>query len=92
VQKLKSAPKGFTLRIKAEIEKICKSIYPNLLINAELYSLGLAPWLKKKRIATNLGSQFTTFGANVLAFTSKLGQKNKPKMLKVGPNFFCHDS
>jgi hypothetical protein len=45
-----------------------------------------------KKIATNLGSQFTTFGANVLAFINKLGQKNKPKMLKVGPKFFCHDS
>jgi len=46
VQKLKSTPKGFTLKIKAEIEKIF-SIYPKLLINAKLYGLILAPRLKK---------------------------------------------
>jgi hypothetical protein len=40
VQKLKSAPKGFTLGVKAKIEKI-------LLINAELYSLVLDPSLTK---------------------------------------------
>jgi hypothetical protein len=37
----------FTLGVKAEIEKIF-SICPNLLINAELYDLVLAPRLKKK--------------------------------------------
>jgi len=36
----------------------------------------------------NLRSQFTTLGANVPAFTSKLGPNNKPKILKVGPKFF----
>jgi hypothetical protein len=41
--KVEISPKGFTLRIKAEIENIYKSIYPKLLVNAELYSLGLAP-------------------------------------------------
>jgi hypothetical protein len=35
VQKLKSAPKGFTLGVKAEIEKNF-SICPKLLINPEL--------------------------------------------------------
>jgi hypothetical protein len=45
VQKLKSAPKDFTLRVKAEIEKIF-SICPKLLINAELHGLVLAPRLK----------------------------------------------
>jgi hypothetical protein len=35
VKKLKSAPKCFTLGVKAEIEKIF-SICPKLLINAEL--------------------------------------------------------
>jgi hypothetical protein len=35
VQKLKSAPKGFTLGVKTEIEKNF-SICPKLLINAEL--------------------------------------------------------
>jgi hypothetical protein len=38
--------KGFTLGVKAEIEKIF-SINPKLLINAELYSLVLTPRLKK---------------------------------------------
>jgi hypothetical protein len=38
VQKLKSAPNGFTLRVKVEIFKIV-SISPKLLINAELYGL-----------------------------------------------------
>jgi hypothetical protein len=51
-------------------------------------ALVLAPKLKK-RIASNLGSQFATLGANVLAFIiSNLGPNNKPKMLKVGPKFF----
>ncbi len=49
VQKLKSAPKGFTLGVKAEIEKIF-SICPKLLINAELLGLVLAPRLKKDTI------------------------------------------
>jgi hypothetical protein len=64
-QELKSAPKGFTLGVKAEIEKIF-SICPKLLINAKLYGLVLAPRLKR-RIPTNLGSQFATLGANVPA-------------------------
>jgi hypothetical protein len=42
VQKLKSAPRAFTIEVKAEIEKIF-SICPKLLINAELYGLVLAP-------------------------------------------------
>jgi len=46
VQKLKSAPNGFTSGVKAEIQKIF-SICPKLLINAELYGLVLAPKLKK---------------------------------------------
>jgi hypothetical protein len=58
-QELKSAPKGFTLGVKAEIEKIF-SISPKLLINV------LAPTLKR-RIPMNLGSQFATLGANVPA-------------------------
>jgi hypothetical protein len=44
-QKLKSAPKGFTPGVKAEIEKIF-SICPKLLINGELYGLVLASRLK----------------------------------------------
>jgi hypothetical protein len=64
-QELKSAPKGFTLGVKAEIEKIF-SICPKLLINAKLHGLVLAPTLKR-RIPMNLGSQFATPGANVPA-------------------------
>jgi len=56
--KVEMSPKGFTLGVKAELEKIF-SICPNLLINVELYDLVLAPRLKK-RISTNLGSQFAT--------------------------------
>jgi hypothetical protein len=39
------SPKGFTLGVKVEIEKIF-SICPKLLINSELYEI-LAPRLKK---------------------------------------------
>jgi hypothetical protein len=46
VQKLKSAPKGFTSGVKAEIEKIF-TVRPKLLVNAELYGLVLAPKPKK---------------------------------------------
>jgi hypothetical protein len=56
MQKLEISPKNFTLGVKAEIEKIF-SICPELLINAELYGLVISPMLKK-RIPTNLGSQF----------------------------------
>jgi hypothetical protein len=45
--KVEISTKGFTLGVEAEIEKIF-SIYPKLLINAELYGLLLAPMLKKK--------------------------------------------
>jgi hypothetical protein len=40
------SPKGFTLRVKADIEKK-NSICPKLLINAEHYGLVSAPRLKK---------------------------------------------
>jgi hypothetical protein len=46
VQKLKSAPKRFTLGIKAEIEKKHFNL-PQVLKNAELYGLVLAPRLKQ---------------------------------------------
>ncbi len=85
---MKSALKGFTLGVKAEIKKLKKkSICPKLLINSELYGLVLAPRLKK-RMPSNLGSQFATLVENVLSFSSNLGPNNKPKMLKVGPQFF----
>jgi hypothetical protein len=44
--KVEIGPKGFTLRVKAEREKIFL-ICPKLLINDELYGLVLAPRLKK---------------------------------------------
>jgi hypothetical protein len=46
------------------------------------------PQRLKKRIPSNLGSQFATLMANVVAFISNLGPDKKPKMLKVGPKFF----
>jgi hypothetical protein len=45
--KVEISPKGFTLGVKAEIEKSF-SICPKLLINAEHYGLVLAPRQKKK--------------------------------------------
>jgi hypothetical protein len=46
----------------------------------------LAPRLKK-RISSNLGSQFATLVANVVAFISNLGPEKKSKMLKLRPKF-----
>ncbi len=51
--KVEISPKGFTLGVKAELEKIF-SICPKLLLNAELYGLVLVPRLEK-RIPSNLG-------------------------------------
>jgi hypothetical protein len=47
----------------------------------------LAPRLKE-RIPSNLGSQFATLVANVVAFISNLVPDKKPKMSKLGPKFF----
>jgi hypothetical protein len=100
VQKLKSTPKGFTLGVKAEIEKIF-SICPKLLINAEVLGLVLAPRLKKDTIEfvkpiCNHRRQYSNIYSyhdnNVLAFISNLGPNNKPKMLKIGPNLFGPNS
>jgi len=55
VQKLNSAPRAFTLGVKAEIEKKSFQSAPKLLINAQLYGLVLAP--------SNLGSQSAILGA-----------------------------
>jgi uncharacterized protein YehS (DUF1456 family) len=44
--KVEMSHKGFTLRVKAEIEKIF-SICPKLLVNSELYGLVLTRRLKK---------------------------------------------
>jgi hypothetical protein len=56
LSKVEIGPKGFTLGVKADIEKTF-SICPKLVINAELCGLVMAPMLKKG-IPTNLGSQF----------------------------------
>jgi hypothetical protein len=68
VQKLKSAPRAFTLGVKAEIEKIF-SICPKLLINARTLWPCIGP-KAEKRILLNLGSQFATLGPNVSSFTN----------------------
>jgi hypothetical protein len=47
------------------------SIFPKLLLNAELYGVASAPRLKKG-IPTDLGRQFATLGANVSAFINIL--------------------
>jgi hypothetical protein len=47
VQNLKLTPKGFTLGVKAEIEKKIFSICPKLLMNAELYGLVTSPKMLK---------------------------------------------
>jgi hypothetical protein len=44
--KVEISPKGLTLGVKAELEKLF-SICPKLIINAELYGLVLAPRLGK---------------------------------------------
>jgi hypothetical protein len=41
-----------------------------------------------KKIPSNLGGQFATFGANVLAFINNLRPICNPKVLKIGPKFF----
>jgi hypothetical protein len=64
------SPKGFTLGAKPETEKNF-SIFPKLLINAELYGLVFGP-KAEKRIPSNLGSQIATLGANVPAFINIL--------------------
>jgi hypothetical protein len=52
--KVELGPKGFTVGVKAEIEKIEKSICSKVLINAELYGLVLAPRLKNDTMEPNL--------------------------------------
>jgi hypothetical protein len=68
VQKLKSAPKGFTVGVKAEIGKKKKLFnLPQELINAKLYGLVLAKRLKKKDMVKFLGGQFATQKCSKLA-------------------------
>jgi hypothetical protein len=84
LQKLKPALSAkITLGVKAKKEMIF-SICPKLLINVELV---LAPRLKK-RIPSNLGSQFATLVANVVAFINKLVPDKKAKNAQNCPKFF----
>jgi hypothetical protein len=46
----------------------------------------------KKRIPSNLGSQFATLVANVVAFFKNLGPEKKQKTLRVAPSFFSPNS
>jgi hypothetical protein len=99
VQKLKSSPKGFMLGVKAEyrndffnlpqVTNKCWTLWPCIGPKAE------------KGIPSNSGSQFVTLGTNLPAFITiltsmlyhlsvNLGPNNKPKMLKIGPEFFGH--
>jgi hypothetical protein len=57
---MKSAPKGLTLGVKADIERN-SSICPKLAIIAKHYDLVFSP-MQKKRIPSNLGGQFATLG------------------------------
>jgi len=84
--KVEISPKGFTRGVKVEIEKKHCDL-PQVLINAELYGLVLAPRLKKGYHQILVG-QFATPVVNFLAFISNLGPIRNPKMLKVGPKFF----
>jgi hypothetical protein len=90
--KVEISPMGFTLKVKAEILKIF-SICPKLLINAELYGIVLIPRLKK-RIVSNLGSQFVTREANVPTFinirtsTEYLWAKQQAKHAQSWPQVF----
>jgi hypothetical protein len=72
MQKLKSAPKGFTLGVKAELKK-------NPICNWEA---NLQP------LGANVSAFINILTINVLAFISNLGLNNKPKMLKLGPQVF----
>jgi hypothetical protein len=63
VQKLKPAPNGFTLGVKAELERIF-SICLKLLRNVESFmAFVLAPRAGKKRSPSNLRGHFANRGA-----------------------------
>jgi len=75
VQKFEISPKGFTLGVKSEIKKIT---LPQILINAEIYGLVLAPKAGKKGYHQIWEVNFATLGANL--------QPKNASML--APNFF----
>jgi hypothetical protein len=82
--KVEISPKGFTLGVKAQLEKIF-SICPKLLINAELYDLVLAPRLEKGYHGI-WEANLKTLGANVSALP------HSQKCPKLAPSFLGHDS
>jgi len=71
VQKVEISPKGFSLGVKAQLEKIF-SICPKLQIIAELYGLVLTPRLENGYHGI-WEANLKTLGANVSAFISNLG-------------------
>jgi hypothetical protein len=80
VQKVETSPNGFTVGVKAELEKIF-SICPKLLRNAELYGLVLAPRAGKKDTI-----EFER------PFCNPWGQTTSLKCSKLAPSFFGSDS
>jgi hypothetical protein len=69
VQKLKSAPKGVTLGVKAEIEKNLFNL-PQVTNKCRTLWPCIGPRLKK-RIPWNLGNQFANLGAKQQAKNAK---------------------
>jgi hypothetical protein len=88
VQKLKTAPKGFTLGVKAEIEKKHFSICPKLLINAELLMALYWPPRLKKGYNQIWKVNLQLLGPMFQHLLITLGQFATQEMLKVGPKFF----
>jgi hypothetical protein len=70
--KVETSPKGFTLGVKAKMEKKNFSICPKLLINAELYGLVLLAPRLEKGYHQIWEANLQTLGANVPAFINIL--------------------
>jgi hypothetical protein len=95
MQKLKSAPKGFTLGVKAELKKKSFSICTKFLINAELYGLVLTSrpenryhqiWeANLQPLRTNVSAFINILTINVLAFISNLGAKPQTQNAQTWP-------
>ncbi len=90
VQKLKSAPRAFTLGVKAKMGKKKFSICPKLLINAEIYGLVLLAPRLEKGYHQIWEANLQPLGPMFQHFFSNLGPICNPKMLKVGPKYFPH--
>jgi hypothetical protein len=90
VEKLEISPKGFTLGVKAELEKIF-SICPRLLINAELYGLVL-PQVWKKDTMESGRSICNPLGPMFEHLLITWGQTTSQKCSKLAPSFFGPDT